>query len=179
MEFVRDLVDLAEHLDHPAGDDLVEAVRHRIAGPISLHERARRRSRTRVLVAIAAALVVIVAAVVTISPARQAIADWLGIGAVELRRSDRPLPNGPPELTVPGAYGSTGRSPDATQLAAAQRQVQFAIRTARDVSAGALSGVEVDSRVRGGLVVLRYERFTLVEIATDPKQEPVIGKLLD
>jgi len=179
IEFERDLLDLAEHLDHPAGDDLVEAVRRRIAGPTSLHERARRPRRARVLVAIAAALVVIVAAVVTISPARQAIADWLGIGAVEIRRSDRPLPNGPPELTVPGASGSTDRNDNAAQLAAAQRQVQFAIRTVRDPSARPFSGVEVDSRVRGGLVVLRYGRFTLVEIATDPTHEPVIGKLLD
>ena len=177
IDFERALVDLAEHLDHPAGDDLVEAVRRRIAGPIILPERARRR--TRVLVAVAAVLVLIVAAVVTITPARQAIADWLGIGAVEIRRSDRPLPNGPPELTVPGASGSTGSGAAAAQLAAAQNQVQFTIRTASDPSAGPLAGVEVDSRVRGGLVVLRYERFTLVEIATDPTEAPIIGKLLD
>jgi len=182
IEFERDLVDMAEHLDHPAGDDLVEAVRRRIAGPTSLHERARRPRRARVLVAVAAALVLIVAAVVTISPARQAIADWLGIGAVEIRRSDRPLPTGPNELTIPGASGASGSSGTGAataQLAAAQKKVQFTIRTARDPSAGPLSGVEVDSRVRGGLVVLRYVRFTLVEIATDPTKEPVVGKLLD
>ncbi len=177
IELERALVDLAEHLDHPTGDNLVETVRRRIAGPVVLHERARHR--TRALVAVAAVLVLITAAVVTISPARRAIADWLGIGAVEIRRSDRPLPSGLPALTVPGASGSSGTGAAAAQLAAAQKKVQFTIRTAHDPSAGALSGVAVDSRVRGGLVVLRYGRFTLVEIATDPKEAPIFGKLLD
>ena len=177
IELERALVDLAEHLDHPTGDGLIDAVRRRIAGPVLLAERTRHRARA--LLTIAAVLVVIVAAVVTISPARRAIADWLGIGAVEIRRSDRPLPTGPPELTVPGASGSSGTGAATAQLAAAQKMVQFTIRTVHDPSAGALSGVEVDSRVRGGLVVLRYERFTVVEIATDMQAEPIIGKLLD
>jgi hypothetical protein len=176
IEFERALVDLAEHLDHPPGDDLVAAVRRRIEGPVLLDERARHRARA--LATIAAVLIVIVAAVVTIPPARRAIADWLGIGAVEIRRSEQPLPNGPPELTIPGASGSSSLNSKPAQLAAAQKMVQFTIRTAHDPSAGALSGVEVDSRVRGGLVVLRYGRFTLVEIATD-MHEPIIGKLLD
>jgi hypothetical protein len=177
IELERALVDLAEHLDHPTGDDLVEAVRRRIAGPVLLDERARHRARS--LLTLAAVLVLIVAAVITIAPARQAIADWLGIGAVEIRRSEQPLPNGPPELTIPGASGSSGRDTKMEQLAAAQKVVQFTIRTAHAPSAGALSGVEVDRRVRGGLVVLHYARFTLVEIATDLQAPPIIGKLLD
>jgi hypothetical protein len=180
IEFERALVDLAEHLDHPTGDDLVDTVRRRIAGPVHLDERARHRARS--LLTLAAVIVLIVAALVTISPARRAIADWLGIGAVEIRRSDRPLPSGLPEHTVPGASGASGASgarAATAQLAAAQKKVQFTIQTPHDPSAGALSGVEVDSRVRGGLVVLRYERFTLVEIATDMQEAPVIGKLLD
>ena len=38
-----------------------------------------------------------------------------------------------------------------------------------------LAGVEVDSHVRGGLVVLRYPRFTVIELAS-PAGEPAIGK---
>jgi hypothetical protein len=180
IELERALVDLAEHLDHPTGDGLVDAVRRRIAGPVLLDERRRHRSRS--LLTVAAALVVIVAAVVTISPARRAIADWLGIGAVEIRRSDRPLPTGPPELTIPGASGASGSSgagAATAQLAAAQKSVDFTIATPHAPSAGALSGVQVDPRVRGGLVALRYDRFTLVEIATSTTGPPIVGKVLD
>ncbi|MDP9334357.1 MAG: hypothetical protein M3Q30_13795 [Actinomycetota bacterium] len=176
-ELDRALVDLAGHLDHPTGDGLIEAVRRRIAGPVLLAERTRNRARS--LLTLAAVLVLIVAAVVTISPARRAIADWLGIGAVEIRRSDRPLPTGPPELTIPGASGSSGRDTKMEQLAVAQKLVDFTIATSHAPSADALSGVQVDRRVRGGLVALRYERFTLVEIATSTNGPPIIGKLLD
>ena len=177
IELERALVDLAEHLDHPTGDGLIDAVRRRIAGPVLLAERTRHRARA--LLTVAAVLVVIVAAVVTISPARRAIADWLGIGAVEIRRSDRPPPTGPPELTIPGASGSSGTGAATAQLAAAQKSVDFTIATSHAPSAGALSGVQVDPRVRGGLVALRYERFTLVEIATSTTGPPIVGKVLD
>jgi hypothetical protein len=36
--------------------------------------------------------------------------------------------------------------------------------------------VEIDPRVPGGLVVLAYPRFTLIEIATDPTQPMPLGK---
>ena len=171
------LVDLAEHLDHPAGADLGHEVRRRIAEPIAAGDRSRHRTRS--LLALAAVLLLIVAAVVTISPARSAIADWLGIGAVEVRRSVRTLPTGPPELTVPGASASSPEGAAQQKLAAAQKIVDFTIATPHDSSAGALSGVQVDRRVRGGLVVLGYTRFTLVEIATSTNGQPVVGKLLD
>jgi hypothetical protein len=177
IEFERALVDLAGHLDHPTGDGLIEAVRRRIAGPVLPDERTRHRARS--LLAVAAVLLLIVAAVVTISPARSAIADWLGIGAVEVRRSVRTLPTGPPELTVPGASGSSGTGAATAQLGAAQKLVDFTIATSHAPSAGALSGVQVDPRVRGGLVALRYERFTLVEIATSTTGPPIVGKVLD
>jgi hypothetical protein len=177
IDLERALVDVAEHLDHPAGDNLNNDVRRRIVGPVDIDHRSRNRARS--LLALAAVLVLIVAAVVTISPARSAIADWLGIGAVEVRRSVRTLPTGPPELTVPGAPSSSPEGAALEQLAAAQKQVDFKIATPHAPSAGALSGVQVDRRVRGGLVVLRYKRFTLVEIATSTNGPPVVGKLLD
>jgi hypothetical protein len=181
IDLERALVDVAEHLDHPAGDNLNNDVRRRIVGPVDIDHRSRNRARS--LLALAAVLVLIVAAVVTISPARSAIADWLGIGAVEVRRSVRTLPTGPPELTVPGAPSSSpegaARQKLAAALAAAQKNVDFKIATPHYSSAGALSGVQVDRRVRGGLVVLGYARFTLVEIATSTNGQPTIGKLLD
>ena len=130
------------------------------------------------LLTIAAIVVVIGGAVVAIAPARRAIADWLGIGAVEIRRSDRPLPTGSNAFTVPGAPGSLRGIAATEELAAARRVVQFTIATPHATSAGALSGVEVDRRVPGGLVVLQYGHFTLVEIATQPSS-PLIGKLVN
>jgi hypothetical protein len=181
IDLERALVDLAGHLDHPAGDNLNDDVRRRIVGAVDVGHRSRQRTRS--LLALAAVILLIVAAVVTISPARSAIADWLGIGAVEVRRSVRTLPTGPPELTVPGASVSSpegaARQKLAAALAAARRLVDFPIVTAHDSSAGALSSVQVDRRVRGGLVVLGYKRFTLVEIATSTTDGPVLGKLLD
>ena len=179
IDLERALVDLAEHLDHPAGANLSDDVRRRIAGPVVGRDRSRQRSTRASLLALAAVVLLIVGAVVTISPARSAIADWLGIGAVEVRRSVRTLPTGPPGLTVPGARGSSPEGAALKQLAAAQKQVDFTIVTSHDPSAGALSGVQVDRRVRGGLVVLGYARFTLVEIATSTNDGPVLGKLLD
>ena len=171
------LVDLGEHLDHPTGTGLDAAVLRRIAELDDVVARGPHR-RTRALLAIAAAIVVIAGAVVAIAPARHAVADWLGIGAVEIRRSVTPLPTGSSAVTVPGATGASAGAATAKQLGAARRAVGFTIVTPHDASAGVLAGVEVDSRVRGGLVVLRYPRFTLVEIATD-KGAPTIGKLLD
>jgi hypothetical protein len=63
-------------------------------------------------------------------------------------------------------------------LADARRSVDFPIATPPDSTSGALAAVELDRRVRGGLVALSYRRFTIVEIATDPSG-PTFGKLLD
>jgi hypothetical protein len=177
IDLERALVDLAEHLDHPAGDTLNDDVRRRIVGAVDIGHRSRQRTRS--LLALAAVILLIVAVVVTISPARSAIADWLGIGAVEVRRSPQTLPTGPPELTVPGASVSSPAAKALEQLAAARKLVDFPIATAHDPSAGALASVQVDRRVRGGLVVLGYKRFTLVEIATSTTDGPILGKLLD
>jgi hypothetical protein len=170
------LFDLAEHLDIADDDELVSAVRRRIVDPASVD--TRRRNRTRSLIAVAAVFILIVGAVLTIPPARHAIAEWLGIGAVEIRRTDHPLPTGPHTLTVPGAPDSTRDITAAKDLAAARHAVQFTIATPRDASTGALWDVKVDRRVPGGLAALRYEHFTLVEIASQPGTT-TIGKLLD
>lgn len=178
IDLERALADLAEHLDHPPGDGLFETVRDRISSAAPVDTRSRRR--VRALIAIAASLVAILAAVIAIAPARHAVADWLGIGAVEIRRSDRPLPAGSSARTVPGAPSAKRNAAVvvAEEYAAAQHAVDFTIATPKDASAGVLAGVEVDRRVPGGLVVLRYPRFTLVEIAGD-EHGPGIGKLLD
>jgi hypothetical protein len=177
IDLERALVDLGEHLDHPTGAGLDAAVLRRVADLDEVTGRRPHR-RARALLAIAAAIAVIAGAVLAIGPARHAVADWLGIGAVEIRRSVTPLPTGSGAVTVPGATRPSAGGATTRQLATARRAVSFTIATPHAASAGALAGVEVDTRVRGGLVVLRYPRFTLVEIATD-KGAPTIGKLLD
>jgi hypothetical protein len=170
------LFDLAEHLDHPDGERLEATVLRRIGEPAPSEES--RRSRIRAMVAVAAVVVVIAGALVAVAPARRAIADWLGIGAVEVRRVGLPLPNGPSAHAVPGAVGSTSPTvSEGLEIATAQRRVTFRIAVPRDPTAGTLAGVEVDRRVPGGFVVLRYPRFTLIEIASQG-DVPVVGKLL-
>jgi hypothetical protein len=165
------LTDLADHLDHPRGDHIAEAVLMRISAEApSRSPRAHRRSRpsrARVVLAVAAAIVLIAGTILAVAPARRAIADWLGIGAVQIVTTDHPLPTGSSALTVPGAPDATPTGASAQQFAAAQKAVSFTIATPRDPAIGPLLGVATDSRVPGGLVALRYKGFTLVEIATN------------
>jgi len=173
------LFNLAEELDHPAGNDLDEMVRRRLSGraPVA----AYRRPRGRALLAIAAAIVVITAAVVAVGPARHAIADWLGIGAVEVQHSDRLVPPATGPNTVPGASATDTTAPEssaAKTLATARTEVDFPIVTPRSPLAGALAGVEVDARPPGGLVVLRYPRFTLIEVASRAGSGPILRKIV-
>jgi hypothetical protein len=168
------LADLAEHLDHPPGDDLVAVVRDRVVA-IQPRRIDRHRRQVRTLVAVAAAVVLLAAAVVAIGPARRAVADWLGIGAVEVRQGN-PVPTG--ANPVPGSPRSGPTPSAAVTVDRAQRQVQFHIARAGR-AAGPLLGVEVDRRVPGGLVALRYARFTLVELASYRDSPPQVMKTVD
>jgi hypothetical protein len=180
MDLELALADLAEHLDHPPADDLAAAVRLRVVnGATAGHDRARS------LLAVAAVFVLIVAAALAIPPTRHAIADWLGIGAIEVRRPDPTLGNRPGAHPVPGSPGATG-GPDAgvvARLAAARRAVDFAIvtpsATPNGVSIGALRSVEVDRRAPGGLVALGYPRFTLVEVSANAGDPGPVAKLVE
>jgi hypothetical protein len=167
------LADLAEHLDVPMSEQAPAALRRRLIAP----DPAR---RTRALLIAAAVLLIMATSIVAIAPARHAVADWLGIGAVEIGRSDGPLPatSSTARHPVPGATGATPDPRAAARLAAARRVVAFAILTPSIDSAGSLAAVDHDRRVPGGLVALSYPRFTLVEIATDPIQPPPLYKLL-
>lgn len=175
------LVDLAEHLDHPDADDLVDALRRRLVSPVRGDDR--RHDRSRALLAVAAVFALVVIATLAISPSRHAIADWLGIGAVEVRRTGTPpragrtaghtVP-GSPHVTTPSRDVATGR-----RLAAVQKIVAFEIATPRTESVGAILDVEVDRTVPGGLVALRYTHFTLVEAVAYPGSQLPIAKLID
>jgi hypothetical protein len=120
-----------------------------------------------------------VMAALAIPPARHAIADWLGIGAIEVRRTDGTTTGtGANDRPVPGSPGATSGTGVATpkNLAEARELVDFTIATLHDASAGTLARIEVDPRPQGGLLVLDYGRFTLVEVGGDPG---IIAKLVD
>jgi hypothetical protein len=171
MNLEHALTDLAEYLDYPMSEEAPAALRRRLIAPYTAR-------RTRALLVAAAVLVIMATGIVAIAPARHAVADWLGIGAVEIHRSDRPLPTPTARHPVPGATGATPDPHAAARLAAARRAVAFPIVTPNIDSAGALVAVDLDRRVPGGLVALSYPRFTVVEIATDPIQPPPLYKLL-
>ena len=179
IDLERALEDLAEQLDHPAGVGLTAIVRSRISEPARLTDR--RPAHSRSLLAAAAILLVIVMAALAIPPTRHAIADWLGIGAIEVRRSDQPLGDGTSGRTVPGSPDATssGAITARKRLAEARKVVDFEIATPRAASIGALAGVEIDRRVPGGLVALAYPRFTLVELASYPGDPEPIAKAID
>ena len=177
IDLERALFDVAEHLDHPAGDALVDHVRGRLAAPHAVADR--RADRARSLLAVAAVFIVIVMAALAIPPARHAIADWLGIGAIEVRRSDASTTStGGNDRPVPGSPGTTSGNGVARpkNLAEARKLVDFTIATVDDISIGRLARIEVDPRPLGGLLVLDYGRFTLVEVGGDPG---IIAKLVD
>jgi hypothetical protein len=171
IDLERALTDLAEYLDHPISEQAPAALRRRLDAPTPTW-------RARALLVAAVVLVIMATSIVAIAPARHAVADWLGIGAVEIRRSDKPLPTSTAPHPVPGATGATPDPRAAARLAAARRAVSFAIVTPSIDSAGGLAAVDLDRRVPGGLVALSYPRFTVVEIATDPLQPPPLSKLL-
>jgi len=164
------LADLADHLDYPStrtdAGDRAEALRTRLLAP-------KRSPRARAVLVAAAMVLIVAAGIVAVAPARHAVADWLGIGAVEIRRTETPPPVASTSTSSPG-----GTSPGGTTLGSARHAVSFTIVTPHASLAGALRAVSVDRRVPGGLVALRYARFTLVEIATDPTQSIPLGKLI-
>jgi hypothetical protein len=131
-------------------------------------------------VAVAAVFIVIVAAALAIPSSRHAIADWLGIGAIEVRRSAGPtVSTGPGSRPAPGSPGSSAPNENVVvprNLAGARELVDFTIATVHDASAGTLGRIEVDRRPDGGLLVLDYGRFTLVEVTGNPG---IIAKLID
>jgi hypothetical protein len=168
IDLERALTDVAERLDLPASDHAADDLRRRLlASPVDARLR-----RVRVLIAVAAALALVSAGVVTIAPARHAVANWFGIGAVEIRRTDRPRPTSPSTTAHADATGPAAR------LAEARRVVRFTIVTPPLATAGPLTDVDLDRRVPGGLVVLAYARFTLVELAADATQPSPLAKLV-
>jgi len=192
------LYDLGEHLDHPRGDELLAQVVSRLradGAPVELlvvepvpvdggtdadgdggdtREGPHRRSW---VLAFAAALALVLVGLTAFAPTREAIAGWLGIGAVEIR--ERPAPGTAPATTplepVPGSVAPPSRT-GSVDVAAAQAQVRFPIALPDEAVSGAPTEIAVDSRPPGGLLAISYPTFSLLEVASAPGQVAVIGK---
>ena len=167
------LVELGEHLDYPDGAELGARVALDLA-ELSLIPRISDRAphpQWRRLVALLATAAVVAA--IAIEPSRRALADLFRIGGVEVRNAqDLHPPSSAPSATTATIASTTGRAE--TPLAAAQAAVEFPIRLPNLVPSRT-PNVSVDLRVPGGLVVLDYGDFRLVEVAA-PDGPPVLAK---
>jgi hypothetical protein len=166
------LVDLGTHLDHPAGDGLAAAVDRRLRAAPPRRARVAVPARRAVLAVAAALVLVLVGVLVTVAPAREAVAHWFGIGAVSLRSAPPdPVPSGSDPVPGPGAGAPVDR-------ARIQAAIRFPVRYPTDPAAGAPVAGAVDERLPGGLVVVTYPSFTLVQVRSGPRLDPVMAKMI-
>ncbi len=181
----NELIDLCRYLDHGDGVDLAHSVLLRIGS-------RRRIGPPPTWLRVAAAVVLAIALVAAIPTTRRAVARLFGIGAIEFRPVEIPVPVAPsPENTVPGSVASTLTTsalaptsavpvvapPTGDPLAAVRSQLTFTPRLAGS-EAGPVRRVEVDTSIPGGILVITYDRFTLVELASNANNYPVMAKLI-
>lgn len=134
------------------------------------------RRRSRWLAVAAAVALVVGLSVAAVAPAREAVARWLGIGAVRIERTDEPGPRTstpvdslPAPPTLPGG---------AVDLDALVGSLPFAVRLPGAGIAGEPKGAAADPAVPSGLIEVRYPSFTLVALASEPGSAPVLSKTL-
>ena len=125
----------------------------------------------------AAVLLVIGLAVLTVAPALEAVARWLGIGAVRIERTDQPVVTGPASSTSPAAVAPT-RPDGSIDVEAVAERVPFEVRLPTAEVAGEPTAASTDPSVPSGLIEVRYPGFTLVELASQPGGAPVLAKFL-
>lgn len=159
IDLERDLRDLGEHLDHPTGDQIVPQLRVHLSmptGPVNRPQRRRRRAFVTAVASVAAVLLVVVALFLaldsggTASKDRSAVSPSRGTERTATTTTTAPLPA---VLSL--------------DLTAARAAVEFPIGVPGP--AGTIpTTVTVDRRVPGGMVVLDYPAFTVVEVASPP-----------
>jgi hypothetical protein len=177
--------------DPGRGPALVDAVLARIEA-IDGAARSGRAPGRRVAVRIAVAAAVVLAVLIAVTPTRDAMAGWFGIGGVRITTVDAPLGSegaGPGAGSAPGPVVSDAATPPAssprpsstlsdTEIASSTSSLPFTVLLADPAIAGGPLAVTVDPTVPTGLVEIRYEGFTLVELASQHGSAPVVEKFL-
>ena len=142
--------------------ELVDLGRHLAIGDdrVAADVRPSSRNLAQRSFRIAAAILVIGAAIVIYAPARHAIARLFGIGTVELRpvTTTLPLPTATTSGAAPGSGAAAGFSP---------------LR-----APDPLTSETIDQSVGSGMVILRYDKFTLYEIQSAESTVFVLTKLV-
>lgn len=159
------LVDLGTAVE-PGGDAAAM-----VAARLGRDDRDDRGGRPRPVAPrwlVAAAIVLVaVATILAVAPAREAVARWLGVGAVRIE-------TGAPGATTPSSTVPSGP----VDVAALERSLPFDIRLLDPGLAGDPLGAEVDPAVPTGLVEVRYAEVSLIEIASEPGGSPALGKIV-
>jgi hypothetical protein len=177
----NELVELGRHLDHSDGTHLLSIASqhdHRLAWVRPL----------RIAAVIVVALGIVIA---SFAPARRAVARLFGIGAVRIVTSPTTLPlapttTAPPAPTTTAApvpptattTATTATGPSASDpLADARARLAFAplLPTAE---VGDIDAVEIDESVPGGLLLVRYRRFSLIEVSSTGEAVPYLSKIV-
>jgi hypothetical protein len=168
----QELIELGNHLDH---------------GDLQLPTAHPRRPALRVFQIAAVLLVVLAAFVAAFAPARRAVARWFGIGVVEVRTSPTTLPLPSSTSTIPVVYSSVATvtsvsaqpgSPAPDPLASARVRLVFAPSLPSVGVSGPVQKVSVDGTIPGGLLMVRFSEFTLVEVGTTDDSLPVMTKVI-
>jgi hypothetical protein len=136
--------------------------------------------RSPVSVRLAALAAVALAVLLAVTPTRDALAGWFGIGGVRITTVDEPPPAQnvdatnvvkPPTPSTPSTLSSSG-------VGEAIGELPFVVRLADPELAGPVLAVTIDPAVPSGLVEIRYGGFTLVALASQPGAGPVVEKFL-
>ena len=119
------LVDLAATLDAPSGEGVAASAvaRLRVEGDRAPAAAPRRRPQVRRRLVLAGAALAAVAGGALAVPA---VADWLGVRGVEIRRDDRAVPSQTTTSTTPTAGFALDLGRSVAGLAAAEAEAGFA-----------------------------------------------------
>jgi hypothetical protein len=165
----RELVELGSVLDHGDGSHL-----------LTIREQRYTPSPWARTLRIAAVIVIALGVFVgSFAPARRAVARWFGIGAVRIIPSPTTLPDVPTtavsSTTVPAKPLTV--APD-DPLADVRSRLAFTPVLA-PASAGPVQAIEVDDTLPGGLLIVRYLTFSLVEVSSTGEAVTYMAKVVD
>jgi hypothetical protein len=160
---------LGERAEFPGEDTLAARVLDRLAAEQSAAPLAPRHGPgwRRALVAAAAAILVLVATLVVSPPARDAVADFLGIGDIRvLPAADFGMEVRPPVVVPAGAAVEAALGPQVPSVAAAVDATGFRLQV--PAALGAPDSVHVQRSAAGVAATLRWAPGDALPATADP-----------